>query len=108
MSALFFDVLNSPFEVAAAPRCAHITATQQPGMTHKAPLGYEKKFADFIRMCGDSKAKGVKEIVVANPVALVDNYEEVTESLSRLADAGLSPHIASRQESSGRNNSNRS
>jgi hypothetical protein len=34
-------------------------------MNHKNPPGYEKKFADFIRMCGESKAKGMKEIVVA-------------------------------------------
>jgi hypothetical protein len=60
------------------------------------PPGYETKFADFIRMCRESKANGVPNIVVGFPSALGDNYEEVIESLSRLADAGLTLNIATR------------
>jgi hypothetical protein len=67
------------------------------------PLGYEKKFADFIKLCADSKAKGMSEIVVGYPWVLGDNYEELVESLSRLADAGLSLHIASRKNWPSRN-----
>ena len=55
---------------------------------------YEQKFADFIRLCSDAKAKGLSQITVAYPWVIGDNYEEVIESLSRLANAGLSLHIA--------------
>jgi len=61
------------------------------------PVGYEKKFADFIELCAETKSKGINEIVVGYPWVLGDNYEELIESLSRLADAGLSLHIAARK-----------
>ena len=67
------------------------------------PPGYEKKFAGFIKLCAETKVKGINEIVVGYPWVLGDNYEELVESLSRLADAGLSLHIASRENWPGRN-----
>jgi hypothetical protein len=30
----------------------------------KPPPGYEKKFADFIRLCPEAKAKGTEQIVI--------------------------------------------
>jgi hypothetical protein len=72
-------------------------------MNQTNPSGYEKKFADFIKMCAELKGQGVTQIVIASPVALGDNYEEVIESLSRLADAGLALQIATRHESPARN-----
>jgi hypothetical protein len=60
------------------------------------PTGYERKFADFIRLCRETKAKGIPNIVVAFPSALGDNYAEIIESLSRLADSGLTLNIAGR------------
>ena len=62
------------------------------------PPGYEKKFADFIRLCSEAKAKGTAQIVIGYPWALGDNYEELIESLSRLADAGLTLHVGARKE----------
>ena len=62
------------------------------------PLGYEKKFADFIKLCSEAKAKGTEEVVIGYPWALGDTYEELIESLSRLADAGLVLHIAARKD----------
>lgn len=62
------------------------------------PPGYEKKFADFIKLCSETKAKGIKEIAIGYPWVLGDNYEELIESLSRLADAGLSLHIGARKD----------
>jgi hypothetical protein len=59
---------------------------------------YEKKFADFIRLCSEAKANGVSQITISYPWVIGDNYEEVIESLSRLADAGLSLHIAARKD----------
>ena len=64
----------------------------------KTPPDYEKKFADFIRLCAEAKANGVSQMVIAYPWVIGDNYEEVMESLSRLADAGLSLHIGARKD----------
>lgn len=65
-------------------------------MNHKPPPGYEEKFADFIQLCQKTKADGTPRVIVAHPWVLGDTYEEVIESLSRLADAGLELHIGSR------------
>lgn len=67
------------------------------------PGGYERKFAEFIRMCAETKAAGVKQVLVAYPWVLGDNYEEMVESLSRLADAGLGLQIQARAQSASRN-----
>ncbi len=58
------------------------------------PRGYERKFADFIRMCETAKEKGLDAVVVAAPWVLGDTLEEMTESLTRLAKAGLCLAIA--------------
>jgi hypothetical protein len=62
------------------------------------PPGYEKKFADFIRLCSEAKAKGIPQVTVAYPWVLGDTYDELVESLSRLADAGLLLNIAVRKD----------
>jgi len=62
------------------------------------PPGYEKKFADFIRLCAEAKANGSAEVVVPYPWVLGDTFEELIESLSRLADAGLLLHVAARKD----------
>jgi hypothetical protein len=72
-------------------------------MNHNTPPGYEIKFAEFIRLCAELKAKGLTEMVVAYPWALGDNYEELIESLSRVADAGLSLHIVASKDWPSRN-----
>jgi hypothetical protein len=59
-------------------------------MARSLPPNYETKFADFIRMCRDAKKSGLKVIVVANPSVIGDNYQEIIESLSLLAEANLS------------------
>jgi hypothetical protein len=33
----------------------------------KPPPGYEKKFAEFIRLCSEAKAKGTAQIVIGYP-----------------------------------------
>lgn len=45
-------------------------------------------------MCEDAKKSGTQTVLVAHPSVIGDNYEEITESLSRLAKAGLSLSIA--------------
>ena len=68
-----------------------------------APSGYEKKFADFIKLCAETKAKGATQVTVAFPWVLGDTYKEVIESLSRVADAGLLLQIAARADVVSRN-----
>jgi hypothetical protein len=53
--------------------------------TNVKPVGYETKFANFIRMCEQATAGDV--VVIATPHALGDTYEEIVESLNRLTDA---------------------
>lgn len=71
-------------------RLPSVFASVMPRFT---PAGYEMKFADFIRLCRDSQKSGVKQVIVSNPSVLGDTHDEVVESLSRLAEAGLSLHI---------------
>jgi hypothetical protein len=55
---------------------------------------YEGKFADFIRQCKTVKEQGAITVVVRYPEKLGDTYEEMVESLSRVADLGLQLVIA--------------
>jgi dihydrodipicolinate synthase/N-acetylneuraminate lyase len=57
--------------------------------TRTIPSDYETKFANFIYLCERSKAEGVDTVLVVAPWVLGDTYDEVVESLSRLADAEL-------------------
>jgi len=65
-------------------------------MKHETPPDYDQKFADFIKLCTQAKADGNEGVLIAQPWVLGDNYDEVMESLSRLANAGLTLHIAGR------------
>ncbi len=67
------------------------------------PSEYEEKFAAFIRLCSEAKAKGATQVSVAFPWVLGDTYDEIIESLSRLADAGLLLQIAARDDEAKRN-----
>ena len=59
---------------------------------------YEQKFAEFIEACEEAKSSGAEILMIANPEALGDTYEEIVESLNRLADAGLNLSIVPRKE----------
>ena len=63
-------------------------------MKHQTPAGYEKKYQVFIKMCADARDKNIDAVVIAFPWVIGDTYEEVMESLGRLADAGLALRIA--------------
>jgi hypothetical protein len=60
-------------------------------MKHKTPPDYEQKFANFIKLC--TTAFETKNLIIAEPWVLGDTYDEVMESLSRIADANLVLHI---------------
>ena len=63
-------------------------------MPRNTPRDYEKKFAEFIRICREARESGVKQVLVATPAVIGDTRDEMIESLSRLAEAGLSLHVA--------------
>ena len=54
---------------------------------------YEAKFKQFIEMCESTKNSDTDLVVISAPEVLGDNYEELTESLRRLAEAELSLKI---------------
>jgi hypothetical protein len=50
---------------------------------------YEKKYKSFLSRIRQAKKNNVTLFVVAKPQELGDTYEEIIESLNRLADADL-------------------
>ena len=64
--------------------------------SNNTPGSYEKKFSDFIEMCEIARRDNIPQVIIHHPRVLGDTYEDVIESLSRLADAGLSLRITSR------------
>ena len=62
------------------------------------PSPYETKFADFLRMCEQAKKGKLDVVMVPDPQTLGDNYDELVESLNRLADAKLGLRILPRSE----------
>lgn len=61
----------------------------------KGTTDYETKFADFIKMLAETEAD---IIIIHNPNALGDTYEEIVQSLNRLGDADKSLKIIPRKE----------
>jgi hypothetical protein len=55
---------------------------------------YEEKFAEFLRQCKRVKEQGAITVIVRYPETLGDTYEEVVESLSRVAELGLQLVVA--------------
>jgi hypothetical protein len=85
------NILSNSFGsvVQWGPRLAVRPMNRQNDLMNRfGPSAHEEKVADFIQMCADLKAKGVTQVVIAQPSALGHNYEEMVESLTRLADAG--------------------
>lgn len=50
---------------------------------------YEKKHASLLRRIREAKKNGVTLFVIAEPEELGKTYEEMVESLNRLAEADL-------------------
>jgi len=57
---------------------------------------YEEKFPQFIKMCESAKQRGADGVLVHHPQVLGDTYDEICESLDRLADGGLSLRVLPR------------
>lgn len=56
---------------------------------------YEKKFADFIKLCED---KSSQTVIIHHPEVIGDNYEEMVESLNRISDADKALSIVPRKD----------
>ena len=61
------------------------------------PTRYEEKFSDFISLCAKTDTELV---VVHHPQVLGDTYEEIVESLNRLADTEKKLVIVPRKDRS--------
>ena len=58
-------------------------------MRPNSPDGYEQKFAGLIRACEQAKAESAPSLIIVQPQSLGDTYDEIVESLWRLAEARL-------------------
>lgn len=56
---------------------------------------YEQKFANFIRLLAETPEQVV---LIHHPQVIGDTYEEIVESLNRLADVGKHLAIVPRKE----------
>jgi len=56
-------------------------------------MSYTEKFKGFIKAIKQAKADKAQSIIIQSPYAIGDNYEEIVESLNRIASAGLSLSI---------------
>ena len=63
---------------------------------NKNPENYDNKFASFIALCEKAKQDNIPSVIISHPHVLGDNYDEIIESLTRLAKAGLSLQITLR------------
>ena len=48
------------------------------------PTSYEKKYADFIRLLADEQ---MSQVIISRPEDMGETYDELLESLNRIADA---------------------
>ncbi len=61
-------------------------------------MTYEDKFPRFIDLLEKGRRDGAEFLIIYKPEVLGDTYDELVESLNRLADAKLSLWILSRKE----------
>ncbi len=57
-------------------------------------MSYEERFAAFVGQCKRVKEQGAITVIVRYPEMLGDTYEEMVESLSRVAELGLQLVVA--------------
>ena len=70
-------------------------AKESEFMSHRTPSDYATKFKGFIQLCAETIPNDA--VVVASPSVLGDTYDELIESLSRLAKAKLALRIVEPQ-----------
>ncbi len=70
----------------------------RPPETRGKNLPYDQKFSVLIEVCNDAKTEGVENVMVVCPWVIGDSYEEVVESLSRIAEAGLALLVVERDK----------
>lgn len=68
--------------------------------TRNQDLPYEEKFAGLLKAIVESKTGRIKFLLISEPWVIGDTYEEVIESLSRLAGTDLSLLVVQRESRS--------
>ncbi len=61
-------------------------------------MDYERKFAGLLQLCEEARSGNLDVIVIHHPEVLGDTYDELIESLNRIADCGLRLAIPPRAE----------
>ena len=64
--------------------------------TRNQNASYEEKFADLIKAISENKAAPAQQLLIREPWVIGDTYEELIESLSRLAGTKLTLAIVRR------------
>ena len=70
-------------------------AREHPLQNQNIP--YEQKFAGFIKTIAQAQSAGAEYIIICEPWVIGDTYEEVIESLSRLAGTKIALQIVERR-----------
>jgi hypothetical protein len=65
--------------------------------TRNTDAPYEKKFEGLIKAIAENKGGGMKFLIVSEPWVIGDTYDEIIESLARLAGTNFSLLIAQRE-----------
>jgi len=68
----------------------------RPPETRGKNIPYNQKFSVLIQLCNNAKADGVENVMVICPWVIGDSYAEVIESLSRIANEGLTLFVVER------------
>jgi hypothetical protein len=71
--------------------------------TRQQNAPYDQKFAGFIRAVEKGKTSDTEYLIIAEPWVIGDTYEEIIESLSRLAGTNLALRIAHRKDNAANN-----
>ena len=62
--------------------------TYERELNTSANIDYETKFDELVRLCKEAPSQA-DAVVIASPQVLGDSYDEVMESLRRIANVGL-------------------
>jgi hypothetical protein len=73
-----------------------ISYARDPSTRNRA-APYEQKFAGLVKAIAQQKPGDIQFLIISEPWVIGDTYEEVVESLSRLAGSNLALCIVQRE-----------
>ena len=74
----------------------NIAAFTRAPQTRNQVMPYAQKFSGLIKLCNSAKFDRIQNVMVACPWVIGDTYEELIESLSRIAEAELALIVGER------------